>query len=284
MRERALDRSGPPRAPGAAVSLPASGPLAALALALALATAACGDSPAGRAAAADHPAGTAESTGHDATRTRLVVAVVDFSGSLTSHATRDAQAYLRTVVEGLDFGDRLVLLEMYRSGARDSVGKFVQDMPRARRTDAITSYDRRELNAAKRGVLDALQVFFDPRFVGSVRTTDVLTTLHIAAEYLRDARERQKELLILSDMLQSTRTFEFEGARRMPPDGWVDAQDAAGLVPELDGACVVVVGADPTTAQGQRVRAFWGDWFAAAGADFQARNYRARAPVDVIGC
>ena len=253
------------------------------ALAVGLLVTACGDSAPNRAAASDRPADD-DAAQPSAERSTLVVAVVDFSGSLTSHASRDAQAYLRKVVEDLDFGDRLVLLEMYRSGARDSVSKFVQDMPRARRTDAITSYDRRELDAAKRGVLDALQVFFDPRFVGSVATTDVLTTLHIAAEYLRDAGEREKQLLLLSDMLQSTRAFEFEGARRMPPEGWAASQAAAGLVPSLDGACVVVVGADPTTAPGQRVRAFWTDWFDAAGAELAAANYRARPPVDVLDC
>jgi hypothetical protein len=251
-----------------------------LVLALALTIAACGDAAPPAGARADEPVVAAA----PAEEARLVVVVVDFSGSLTSHATRESQAYLRQVVEGLGFGDRLVLLEMYRSGARDSVGKFVQDMPRARRADAITSYDRRELDAAKRGVLDALPVFFDPRFVGHVGTTDVLTTLHIASEYLSDARGRTRELILLSDMLQSTSAFEFDGARRMPPDGWIAAQASSGLVPSLDEACVVVIGADPTTAAGQRVRAFWSDWFDAADARLDAGHYRARAPVDVLRC
>ncbi|HUF12619.1 MAG TPA: hypothetical protein VMN78_05950 [Longimicrobiales bacterium] len=243
----------------------------------ALSTSCGGDAPAAEVPASEAPAGAASS--------RLVVAVVDFSGSLTSHATSDARAYLKEVVQGLDFGDRFVLLEMYRTGTRDSVGRFVQDMPDAMRPDAITSYDRRQLDAAKRGVLNALPVFFDPRFVGSVPTTDILTTLHIASEYLRDADERTKELLLLSDMLQSTPSgFEFGGARRMPTDGWVASQQSASRIPPLDGTCVVVIGGDPTTPAGQQVRAFWIDWFEAAGAALEPANYRARPPVEVIGC
>ena len=85
-------------------------------------------------------------------------------------------------------------------------------------------------------------------------------------------------------MLQSTSAFEFEGGRRMPAEGWVSAQARQGLLPSLDGACVVVVGADPTTPHGQRVRAFWGEYFDAAGARLDPGNYRVRAPTDPVRC
>jgi hypothetical protein len=215
---------------------------------------------------------------------RTVVAVVDFSASQTSHSAAEARRYLEEVVNGLSFGDRLVLLEMYRTGSRDSVGRFVQDMPEPIRDDAITSYDRRELKAARRGVLNALPIFFDPGLVRSVPSTDLLTTMHIAAEHLRDAAGREKELVLLSDMLQSTSAFEFEGGRRMPAAGWVAGQARQGLLPSLEGACVVVVGADPTTPHGQRVRAFWGEYFDAAGASLDPGNYRVRAPTDPVRC
>lgn len=250
-------------------------------LALAFALAACGgDNPppgngnASEQAADPQPAGTP----------RLVVAVVDFSGSQTTHAAREARGYLEKVVDGLGYGDRLVLLEMYRTGSRDSVGKFVQDMPEPIRPGSITSYDRRQLDAAKTGVKNALPIFFDPRFVGTVATTDILTTLHIASEFLRDAGTRERELVLLTDMLQSTPAWEFEGARRMPPGAWIEQQAGEGTLPSLDGTCVVVIGADPTTAHGQRVRQFWNRYFEATGADLSAANYRLRAPVEELTC
>jgi len=247
------------------------------AFACALAAAACGGSGASGAS-------TESAAEESRPVTRTVVAVVDFSASQTSHAVGEARHYLEKVVGGLDYGDRLVLLEMYRSGSRDSVGSFVQDLPTPVRPGAVTSYDRRELDAARRGVLNALPIFFDPRFVRSVPTTDLFTTLHIAGEHLRDARDQERELLILSDMLQSTPAFEFEGARRMPPDTWVESQETQDRLPSLDGACVVVIGADPTTAHGQRVRRFWSEYFAATGAALDAGNYRLRPPTDVVAC
>lgn len=245
-------------------------------LAAAFAGSACSDS-AASGASTDDPAA-------ERAAPRTVLAVVDFSGSQTSHSVGEARGYLEKVVEGLEFGDRLVLLEMYRTGSRDSVGSFVQDMPTPIRSDAVTSYDRRELDAARRGVLNALPIFFDPSLVRTVPTTDLFTTLHIAAEHLRDAADRETELLILSDMLQSTSRFEFEGARRMPPEEWIEAQEQQNLLPSLEGACVVAVGADHTTSHGQRVRQFWSEYFAATGARLDPANYRVRAPTDVIGC
>ncbi|MBW3553180.1 MAG: hypothetical protein KY466_06710 [Gemmatimonadetes bacterium] len=243
---------------------------------LALAAASCADSAASEASAR----AAAEAIGPP----RTVVAVVDFSGSQTSHSVVEARAYLEKVVKGLSYGDRLVLLEMYRSGSRDSVGSFVQDMPEPVRPGAVTSYDRRQLEAARRGVLNALPIFFDPNLVRRVPTTDLLTTMHIAAEHLHDAGEREKELLILSDMLQSTPRFEFEGARRMPPEGWVASQGRQSLLPSLRGTCVLVIGPDHTTPEGQRVRRFWGEYYQAAGATLDTGNYRLRAPTDVVDC
>ena len=237
---------------------------------------ACGDTPPARAAA--------EMGSERPREARTVVAVVDFSGSQTTHSVTEARRYLEAVVGELSYGDRLVLLEMYRTGSRDSVGSFVQDMPQPIRPGAVTSYDRRELDAARRGVLNALPIFFDPSLVRSVPTTDLFTTLHIAAEHLRDAGDRPKQLLLLSDMFQSTPDFEFEGARRMPPDGWIASQGERQLLPPLGGTCVIVVGADHTTPQGQRVRQFWDEYFTATGALLDADNYRLRAPPEAKAC
>ncbi|HUE77107.1 MAG TPA: hypothetical protein VMM83_04130 [Longimicrobiales bacterium] len=247
-----------------------------LALACAFGAAACADSAA---------SGASTAGAEDAASTpRTVVAVVDFSGSQTSHASGEARRYLERVVNGLRYGDRLVLLEMYRTGPRDSVGSFVQDMPEPIRPGAVTSYDQRELHAARRGVLNALPIFFDPALVRTVPTTDLLTTMHIAAEHLRDGGGREDELILLSDMLQSTPRFEFEGARRMPPEGWVASQGEQDLLPSLEGTCVVVIGADHTTPEGQRVRRFWSEYFDAAGAVLDAGRYRLRAPTEPLDC
>jgi hypothetical protein len=45
-------------------------------------------------------------------------------------------------------------------------------------------------------------------------------------------------------------------------------------LPDLANVCVFVVGADPSSQQGARVRAFWQKYFATAGARMPSVNYR----------
>lgn len=60
----------------------------------------------------------------------------------------------------------------------------------------------------------------------------------------------------------------------MPPPGWVRDQGKAGLVPQLPGACVVVIGADATTKPGMKVKNFSEGYFSAAGASLLSNSYR----------
>lgn len=215
---------------------------------------------------------------------KQIIAVVDFSASLSSETMRQARRYLEETLEKLEFGDRIVLLEMYRAGPRDSVREFVRDMP-LRTIDAEESpYDLRQLDGARRAVLAALPIFFDAAVVGSAQTTDILSTLQIAAEYFRDAGGRESRLLLLTDMLHSTPDFEFDQGRRMPSASWVQEQLSSDLLPDLERVCVHVIGADPSTPAGREVRNFWEEYFVEAGASFSPDNYRLRAPLEPLPC
>ena len=58
-----------------------------------------------------------------------------------------------------------------------------------------------------------------------------------------------------------------------------------GRLPDLRKVCVFIIGGDPTTRTGARVRHFWEHWFQAAGAIFPRENYRNMvANADEIGC
>ncbi|MGH7477256.1 MAG: hypothetical protein ACRELD_13365 [Longimicrobiales bacterium] len=227
-------------------------------------------------------AGAGTASARDA---RQLIAIIDFSASQTEAARRAARAYLEDAVAALGYGDQLILLEMHRLAARDSVRVFARDMPQPRRAGQETSFDLQALNAARHAILETLPIFFDPSIVGRVATTDVHSTLQIASELQRDAAGRKKQILLLSDMLQSTPGIEMDGLRRMPGAEWVRLRKAEGTLPDLSGSCVMVVGADATTAAGQQVRRFWEAYFREAGARLDARDYRLIPPLqEVLSC
>ena len=215
----------------------------------------------------------ASDPGLAATPARQVMIVVDVSGSRNARELAEGRELLDRVLGSLSYRDRVVLLEMHEAngGGREA---WADTMPAARRPSQPTAADREALENSIRAARAVAPVFFDSTRVGHVRTTDVFATLQTVSEFQRDAADRQPVIVLLSDMLHSTRELEMSRAGNVPELSWIERKQREGTLPRLDDACVVVVGADYSTAHGARVRQFWMDYFAAAGAALPERNYR----------
>ncbi|HEX7050814.1 MAG TPA: vWA domain-containing protein [Longimicrobiales bacterium] len=247
--------------------------------------AACGSGP-GEDPAATPAAGAAD-TGAAPTAAatpRQVIVLLDLSASQTPAMLAESRRFLDGLVERLGFGDRIVLLEVHRAGVREAARRWADTFPRLPDPGHISMRDRTRLEGARDAARSVARAFFDSASAGKALHTDLFATLHIAAEYARDGGGRRTVLVLLSDMLQSDGNIEMERLRRMPPADWITRQRAAGVLPNLRGACVVVVGADATTRAGTAVRDFWVEYFEAAGARLRRENYRLLAPGAAVGC
>ena len=204
---------------------------------------------------------------------RQVMVVVDVSGSRNARELAEGKELLDRVLGTLSFRDRVVLIEMHEAngGGRE---RWADTMPAARRPSKPTAADREALENSVRAARAVAPVFFDSTRVGHVRTTDVFATLQTVAEYQRDAGDRQPVIVLLSDMLHSTRDLEMSRPGGVPGMAWIERKLREGTLPKLDHACVIVVGANYSTAHGAAVREFWLDYFDAAGATLTERNYR----------
>jgi hypothetical protein len=89
-------------------------------------------------------------------------------------------------------------------------------------------------------------------------------------------RDYRTAVYLFSDMLQSGREIEMEGLRRMPAEDWVETRRASARLPDLDGVCVVVIGARIDTDASQKVKSFWSEYFKATGANLYDHNYSLR--------
>lgn len=222
-------------------------------------------------------AGCGSAEGHSSVPTRQAkqtIVAVDLSGSQTPQTLKESREFLGKIIDNLDYGDQIVLLEMNRTGVRGNLKRFSDSIPALRDPTFASSLDKRR----KKGVVDAmlslLPLIFDSTLVGKIPTTDIVSTLHTASEYAQDANGRKTTVILLSDMLQSTKEIEMERLRRMPPVGWIAQQRANGTLPDLNGVCVAAVGAEATTREGATVKRFWTEYLKAAGADFRPSNYR----------
>jgi hypothetical protein len=181
-------------------------------------------------------------------------------------------------------GDRIVLIETYRSGV-DSAGQWQDSIPAQRIPGTLTGRDRRNVAEFRLVAHQMASSFFDPAAAGKVMSTDLFHTLYRAADYAKAANGRRTTVLLLSDMLQSTREVNMERQGGIPADSWTDGLKAERRLPDLRDVCVFVVGADATTRTGARVREFWRHYFDASGATFRPENYRNMvADAGEIGC
>jgi hypothetical protein len=231
-------------------------------LVVALAAAACGEARGGEAAA-------------PSSAPRQLIVGIDLSASQSDGRREQARKALDLIADELQYGDRLVLLQVHQRGAaEDDVARWAETVPVPRDGREPTSLDRERLEAVRQAARSVARTMFAHESAGQLPTTDILSTLHIASEYMRDAGSRPTTLVLLSDMLQSANGIEMSRPGGTPGARWIEQQQASGVLPRLEGACVAVIGADATTPNGIAVRDFWQHYFEAAGAVLDEDNYR----------
>jgi hypothetical protein len=220
------------------------------------------------------PDGGARTTTTATPQSRQYTVLLDVSASRPSTMIADSQRYMDTLIDQMNYGDHLVILQMYEAGVKQTKDDF--DVSLTKFADSLTLDDKEELKTARNNLKDPVHIFFDRAKTTPVMQTDILSTLSIASEQISDGK--RNELIILSDMIQSSKDFEFEHLKRMPSPGWIAERKLLGLVRPLYGTCVVVVGADPSTREGVLVREFWQKYFEASNATLSPRNYRTTPP------
>jgi hypothetical protein len=201
-----------------------------------------------------------------------VVVVVDLSDSITEEERTRQRTLLQELVEGLSYEHRLVVQIAHAAGVRSGIAPVIVEMPSARNPQRPFPREEIALNSARRSAAQAVAAVFTN---GIVPSTDLIASMHTARNRFLPPDDRDQFLLILSDMLQCASGICFEkGGSSVPDASWTAQQRAQGTLPQLMGICVSVLGADPSTNHGARVREFWSQYFEAAGATFDADRYR----------
>jgi hypothetical protein len=218
-------------------------------------------------------AGGQDNTAETVNSANQYVVGIDISGSRTSSQLQEEQAVVEGLMSRMSFGDRIILVETYRTGI-DSAGQWQDSIPARRFTGELRARERADLEEFRSAAPRVAATFFDAEKSKRVMSTDLFRTLWRAADYAKSANGRRTTLVLLSDMLQSTSEVNMERAGGVPPGSWIESRKAEGRLPDLAGVCVFVVGADPSSQQGAKVRAFWQKYFEAAGAQAPSTNYR----------
>jgi hypothetical protein len=204
----------------------------------------------------------------------LYIIAIDVSGSRTATQLSEGTQLVNGLIARMTNGDNLVLVQTYQAG-NGAAKQWAGAIPAAATPGHPTGGALKKAQQFKNTAQMLAGAFFDSTDSKHVMTTDLLFTIGRAADYAKSARGRRTTLVIMSDMLNSTPELTMDGKNGVVPNAaWIDARKAHKQLPDLRGVCVVVDGADVSTARGAAVRAFWQAYFAAAGTQLPDENYR----------
>ncbi len=205
---------------------------------------------------------------------KVVVVLLDQSQS-TRNDRSIYESAVRTILDSLRAGDRIVMAPITSSSGRDFGGSIDYALPlplgKQGLMDEPIKYRRRlqdnqERMATIRENLSRDVEIFLNEASGSARTT-IFESLRVV-EPLFDSDGRRGILVLLSDMLEDSQVANFE--RHQFTDEFIqseiDRQRSAGTLPSLSGVSVYVVGAVSSPAsRAAAVERFWRAYFDAAG-------------------
>jgi hypothetical protein len=212
---------------------------------------------------------------------RQLILAADISPSQPQEVLHGHAQLASELVTRLSFGDRLVVLQVRDKGVSAADKGRSLTAPVAKNTRKVLASDRRQLSAFHKTAVQMTKEVIDPAKSKALANTDLLATLQIAGQYVQD-NGRKPVIVIMSDMLQTVGGYNFEKAAP-PSNDWIVHRKNAGLIPDLRGACVVVVGADVTTSKALQIRQFWEAYFRAANA--RVAQYRLIATdASALGC
>lgn len=207
---------------------------------------------------------------------KLAIFVYDRSMSIEDYQLELARKLTDEQLGRLRHGDHIAAFQVLQLSLAEPPRRWSQDVPHREFERMEVARDSVTLARFLRDARDYLRPFSEPAERENITGTDLLSTLHDVGEEVRAHPQYAPRLYLFSDMLQSNRMIDMEGMRRMPSEGWVEAAAANGMLPDLRGTCVVVVGARIDTEDSQRVKEFWMDYFEATGATLREENYMHR--------
>jgi hypothetical protein len=202
-----------------------------------------------------------------------IIFAYDRSTSITPEELSVYQSLTGQSVEYLDHRDRLVGIEILQLSLKETPDRWQVEVPDREFADRELQSDSTSLVRFRRDARDYLRKFTKPEDREGFLGTDILSTLYDVAAEVQAYPEHESTVILFSDMLQATEDMNMEGMANAPGADWVATRKAEGRLPDLSGACIVVAGARTDTAEGQRVKKFWQEYFTAAGATLLDRNY-----------
>src|SRR5437764_5623828 len=161
---------------------------------------------------------------------------IDISGSRTKTELDESKHLLNGLIDRLQAGDHLTLIEVYQGG-REPARQWSDSIRSPRKAGQLTVSERRRIDDFKEIARMQTSILFDSARAKEIQHTDIFGTLARAADYARASRNRATTLLLLSDMVNETPPVEMTSQRDIPGNSWIRHLATEKRIPQLRGVC-----------------------------------------------
>ena len=203
---------------------------------------------------------------------RAILIFVDMSGSTNLARQTVYRECFEKIYEDLNQGDRIVVGMITGRSFIDF--KPVVDVEIPKKSVWVNRIQfERSLTETKEKIRAEVQRLLSQKD-GTPRT-EILNSLNIAETILHNEK-REKILVLLSDMIQDSKEYDFSSTKIT--DDYIDKvikyRLKKNLIPNLAGVKVYVAGASGSDSHKYRsIERFWARYFEKAGADYSHHRY-----------
>jgi len=210
--------------------------------------------------------------GKDKKQPRVMAVFVDMSGS-TNRARRTLyRNAFEKIYQNLQQGDRIIVGTITGRSYIDFKPVVDAEIPKQSLWVNRISYEQ-NMAKTKKDIQTEVEKLLSRRR-GTPRT-EIINSLNIADKIFHNEK-RQKILIILSDMVQDSKEYNFERVKvtNQYTSQIIRKRQEQNLIPKLDSVKVYVAGASAADPKKFRsIEKFWNRYFAACGADFSLHRY-----------
>jgi hypothetical protein len=210
--------------------------------------------------------------GKDKKQPRVMAVFVDMSGS-TNQARRTLyRNAFEKIYQNLQQGDRIIVGTITGRSYIDFKPVVDAEIPKQSLWVNRISYEQ-NMAKTKKDIQTEVEKLLSRRR-GTPRT-EIINSLNIADKIFHNEK-RQKILIILSDMVQDSKEYNFERVKvtNQYTSQIIRKRQKQNLIPKLDSVKVYVAGASAADPKKFRsIEKFWNRYFVACGADFSLHRY-----------
>ena len=212
------------------------------------------------------------SIGKDKKGPRVILVFVDMSGSTNKARRTVYRNAFDKIYQNFQAGDRIVIGTITGRSYIDFKPVVDAEIPKQSLWVNRISYEQ-NLAKTQKNIIKQVEGLLSQK-KGTPRT-EILNSLNVADTIFHNEK-RHKILVILSDMVQDSKEYNFE--RTKVTDTYISNiirfRKKNNLVPNLTGVKVYVAGASADEARKFRsIEKFWNSYFKVSGADFSKHRY-----------